>query len=60
MKGFCEDILRILEMLQIGESSLKGHLAYKLYIIRKKLCSFTKLSSNQKPDPNAVNTIFTE
>lgn len=58
MKGFCEDILRILEKLQIGESSLKGHLAYKLYIIRKKLCSISKLSSNQKPDPNTVNIIF--
>ncbi|XP_031631799.1 SET domain-containing protein SmydA-8-like [Contarinia nasturtii] len=37
---FCEDILRIIDKLDVGECSLKGILAHRLYVIRQKLKEF--------------------
>lgn len=37
IKRFCEDILRIIHQLGVGECSLKGFLAHKLYEARKQL-----------------------
>lgn len=37
IKRFCEDILRILHQLGVGDCSLKGFLAHKLYEARKRL-----------------------
>lgn len=51
LKGFCEDILKILHKLEIGECSLKGHLAYKLFTIRKELDHFDVTNSNGYDNP---------
>lgn len=37
MKRFCEDVLRIIHQLEVGECSLKGFLAHKLYETRTQL-----------------------
>lgn len=37
IKGFCEDILRIVNQLGVGECSLKGFLAHNLYTTRNRL-----------------------
>lgn len=37
IKRFCEDILRIIHQLGVGECTLKGFMAHKLYMARKQL-----------------------
>lgn len=37
IKQYCEEILMVLHKIQVGECSMKGFLAHKLYVIRKKL-----------------------
>lgn len=57
IKGFCEDVLRTLDQLGIGESSLKGLLAHKLYVVRKKLKELSELNADKK-DPVIVAPCF--
>lgn len=58
IKGFVEDILRVLDQLDIGESLLKGQLAHKLYTIRKGLKELSEWKSNVIPLTNMVNYTF--
>lgn len=46
MKGFCEDVLGILDKLKAGECSMKGFVCLKLFKIQQKLKGFTNSSGD--------------
>lgn len=50
IKGFCEDIFRIMDKLELGECSLKGYVAHKLYHVRQKLKNCPESSTNDNHD----------
>ncbi|XP_031628938.1 SET domain-containing protein SmydA-8-like isoform X2 [Contarinia nasturtii] len=56
IKSYCEDILRILNRLNVGECSLKGFLAHKLYTVRKKLKNFSEILQNDS-DNSQISSI---
>ncbi|XP_055304034.1 SET domain-containing protein SmydA-8 [Sitodiplosis mosellana] len=59
IKGFCEDILRIMDKLGLGECSLKGYLAHRLFKIRQQLKIFPESSSSHGDHDQAVSEIDT-